>query len=225
MTPCSTRPSRASSGWPEIVIPFASSLAPSIRTSSRRPKMGVVARSTPRSVVETGDTVDLKLRSAKWTPRRAPGPKGSPIAAAAGRDAQRSAVPERRQDEASMSPEKSAKTSRDLHHLVLGGFLTNPFARAGNGGDDAGSGVEHARHGPGRGPAPARRALRAQQALTQSDPRVQEHARLAHRRHRLARRLGEDHPGPEPSSEATSRSPASATTTATKSRSASTKRT
>ena len=44
---------------PEVVIPFASSLT---LHSDKQPeaKMSIVARSTPKSIVETGDTVDLK---------------------------------------------------------------------------------------------------------------------------------------------------------------------
>ncbi len=113
---------------PEIVIPFASSLA---LHPDKQPeaKMGVVARSTPRSVVETGDTVDLKPLG-KWTP------KGTwtqfPLAAQV-EGTLKSAFPSG--DKMGVdAPEKSAKTSR-VFIISSSGFLTNPFARAGNGAE------------------------------------------------------------------------------------------
>ena len=111
---------------PEVVIPFASSLA--IHPDKQpETKMSVVARSTPRSVVETGDSVDLKPFH-KWTP------KGTwtqfPIAAQL-EGTIKSAFPTG--DKMGVdAPEKSAKTSR-VFIVSSSGFLTNPFARAGNG--------------------------------------------------------------------------------------------
>jgi hypothetical protein len=111
---------------PEIVIPFPSSLA--IHPDKQpEAKVTVVARSTPRSIVETGDTVDLKPFK-KWAP------KGNwsqfPLAAQV-EGTLKSAFPSG--DKMGVeAPEKSAKTSR-VFLVSSSEFLTNPFARAGNG--------------------------------------------------------------------------------------------
>jgi hypothetical protein len=89
--------------------------------------MSIVARSTPRSVVETGDTVDLKPLG-KWTPK---GTWNTFGLAATVEGTLKSAFPAG--DKMGVdAPEKSAKTSR-IFVISSSGFLANPFARAGNG--------------------------------------------------------------------------------------------
>ena len=111
---------------PELAFPFASSLGVK---ADKQPeaKIQIVARSTPRSIAMTGDTVDLKPFQ-RWTP------KGKwdqfPIAAsvegklksafAAGEGIER--------------PDASSGTSRVLV-IASSQFFANPFARAGNGPD------------------------------------------------------------------------------------------
>jgi ABC-type uncharacterized transport system involved in gliding motility auxiliary subunit len=111
---------------PEIVIPFASSIA---THPDKQPeaKLSIVARSTPRSIVETGDTVDLKPFK-HWQP------KGTwtqyPVAAQV-EGTLKTAFPSG--DKMGVdSPDKSAKAAR-VFLVSSSGFLTNPFARAGNG--------------------------------------------------------------------------------------------
>ena len=111
---------------PEVVVPFASSLA---LHPDKQPeaKLSVVARSTPRSIVETGDTVDLKPLG-KWTPK---GTWSQFNVAATLEGTLKSAFPAG--DKMGVdAPEKSVKTSR-IFLVSSSGFLTNPFARAGNG--------------------------------------------------------------------------------------------
>ncbi len=111
---------------PEVVIPFASSIA---LHPDKQPeaKMSVVARSTPRSIVETGDTVDLKPFK-KWQPKGTWTQFGI---AAQVEGTLKTAFPSG--DKMGLEvPDKSVKTSR-IFLVSSSGFLTNPFARAGNG--------------------------------------------------------------------------------------------
>jgi ABC-type uncharacterized transport system involved in gliding motility auxiliary subunit len=110
----------------ELVFPMASSVT--IHPEKQpEAKMSVVARSTPRSIVETGDTADLNPFK-RWTP------KGQwaqyPIAAQA-EGTLHTAFPSG--DKMGVeAPDKSAKTAR-IFLVSSSQFLTNPFARAGNG--------------------------------------------------------------------------------------------
>jgi ABC-type uncharacterized transport system involved in gliding motility auxiliary subunit len=111
---------------PEIVIPFASSVA---LHPDKQPeaKMSIVARSTPRSIVETGDTVDLKPFK-KWAPKGTWTQFG---VAAQLEGTLKTAFPTG--DKSGVeAPDKSVKASR-IFLVSSSGFLTNPFARAGNG--------------------------------------------------------------------------------------------
>jgi hypothetical protein len=111
---------------PEVVVPFASSIA---IHPDKQPevKMSVVARSTPRSIAETGDTVELKPFK-KWQPK---GTWTQFSIAAQMEGTLKTAFPSG--DKMGIdSPEKSAKASR-VFLVSSSGFLTNPFARAGNG--------------------------------------------------------------------------------------------
>ena len=111
---------------PEIVIPMASSVT--IHTDKQpEAKMSIVARSTPRSIVETGDTVDLKPFK-KWTPK---GQWQQFGVAAQVEGMLKSAFPTG-DKEGVDAPDKSVKTSR-VFVVSSSGFLANPFARAGNG--------------------------------------------------------------------------------------------
>ncbi len=114
---------------PEVVFPFASSLT---LHKEKQPdvapdKMKIVARSTPRSLVETGDTVDLK-------PFKQYRPKGEWKQyglAATVEGTLHSAFPSGDKQGVD-APDKSAKPARVLV-VSSSQFLANPFARAGNG--------------------------------------------------------------------------------------------
>jgi ABC-type uncharacterized transport system involved in gliding motility auxiliary subunit len=111
---------------PELVIPLASSV--SVKAEKQpESKVSIIARSTPRSITETGDTVDLAPFK-KWLPKGqwqqfgvAAQVEGTLHTAFSGGDKQ-----------GVEAPEKSAKTSR-VFLLASSQFLANPFARAGNG--------------------------------------------------------------------------------------------
>jgi hypothetical protein len=111
---------------PQLVFPMASSLT---LHADKQPeaKMGVLARTTPRSIVEKGDAVDLAPFK-KWTP------KGEwaqyPIAAQVD-GTLKSAFPGTGDKQGVEGvPEKSAKAARVLV-VSSSTFLANPFARAG----------------------------------------------------------------------------------------------
>jgi ABC-type uncharacterized transport system involved in gliding motility auxiliary subunit len=116
---------------PELVIPFASSLAlhkdkqPEVAAD----KMKVVARSTPRSLTDTGDSVDLKPFK-QWKPKGEW--KQYPVAATV-EGTLRSAFPTGDKQGVD-GPDKSAKPARVLV-VSSSEFLANPFARSGNGQD------------------------------------------------------------------------------------------
>ena len=173
---------------PEVVIPFASSIA---LHPDKQPeaKMSVVARSTPRSIVETGDTV-ISSRSRSGS-RRGPGPSSD---RGAGRGDAQDGVPVRRQDGAS----RRRKEREDVAVFLVSssGFLTNPFARAGNG-------TEMSQFGMNIPMGQDEQLLQlagpyAQQGLTQTILAFKNTLDWILGRHRFPRRLGEDHPGPEP---------------------------
>lgn len=110
---------------PEIVIPFASSieLDPS-KQPEANPK--ILARSTPRSVVESGDTVDLKPLQ-RWKPKG----EWKQYAFAAALDGTiKSAFGKGDFD----VPAQSVKQAR-IFFVASSQMLANPFARQGNGPD------------------------------------------------------------------------------------------
>jgi ABC-type uncharacterized transport system involved in gliding motility auxiliary subunit len=111
---------------PELVIPLASSL---VTHSEKQPeaKLSIIARSTPRSIVETGDTVDLSPWK-KWAAKGASAQYGL---AAQLEGTLHTAFPSG--DKMGIdSPDKSAKTAR-VFIISSSQFTANPFARAGNG--------------------------------------------------------------------------------------------
>jgi len=116
---------------PEVVVPFSSSLA---IHGDKQPeaKPHVVARSTPRSMTMTGDTVDLKplqqwgaqLKKAQWAQFNV---------AASMEGTLKTAFPTG-DKQGVEAPEKSAKPAR-VFVVSSAQFLANPFARAGNAPD------------------------------------------------------------------------------------------
>ena len=111
---------------PEIVIPIASSLA---LHAEKQPeaKASIVARSTPRSITETGDTGDL-------TPVKHWAAKGQWAQyglAAQVEGTLKSAFPSGDKPGVE-TPDKSVKAAR-VFVVASSEFLATPFARAGNG--------------------------------------------------------------------------------------------
>ena len=117
---------------PQVPFPYASSLALKRDKQADIPheKFRILARSTPRSQVREGDTVDLKLLK-QWTPQKgeftqydiAATIEGNLKSAFAGGDKMGIEI-----------PEKAAAPARVLV-ISSSHFFTNPFARAGNGQD------------------------------------------------------------------------------------------
>jgi ABC-type uncharacterized transport system involved in gliding motility auxiliary subunit len=109
----------------QLVFPLCSSVA---IHADKQPeaKMSVIARSTPRSIVETGDTVDLKPLK-RWVPKGQWQQFG--IAAQVEGTLHTAFTGDKMGVEA---PEKSAKPSR-IFLISSAQFLANPLARAGNG--------------------------------------------------------------------------------------------
>ncbi len=112
---------------PAVVIPFASSLVLHKEKQPEVPadKFRVIARSTPRSIRETSDTVDLK-------PFRSWKPKGEWQQYALGATVEGTLKSAFGKNDELNIPEKSAKPAR-VFVLASSQFLANPFARAGNG--------------------------------------------------------------------------------------------
>jgi len=112
---------------PEVVIPMASSV---VFHAEKQPeaKGGIIARSTPRSIVETGDTVDLSPFK-KWAAKSAQWAQYGLAAQLEGTF--KTAFPEG-DKQGIDTPAKSAKSAR-LFVVSSSQFLANPFARAGNG--------------------------------------------------------------------------------------------
>ncbi len=114
----------------ELMLPFASSLVLHKDTQPEAKTMKVVARSTPASFHETTDTVDLKPFQ-KWKPK--PEKPEQYNVAATVEGTLKTAFPSG--DKMGIdTPEKSAKAAR-VFVLASSQFLTNPFARAGEGQD------------------------------------------------------------------------------------------
>ncbi len=109
---------------PTVVVPFASSL---VLHGDKQPeaKPRVIARSTPRSTLATGDTVDLKPLQ-QWTSHIKKAQWAQYAVGATLEGTIKSAFAD--------SQEKSAKSARVMV-VSSSQFLANPFARAGNGPD------------------------------------------------------------------------------------------
>ena len=109
---------------PTVVVPFASSLA---LHADKQPdaKPRVIARSTPRSTLATGDTVDLKPLQ-QWTSHIKKAQWAQYAVGATLEGTIKSAFAD--------NQEKSAKSARVMV-VSSSQFLANPFARAGNGPD------------------------------------------------------------------------------------------
>ncbi len=109
---------------PTVVVPFASSLT---LHGDKQPdaKPRVIARSTPRATLATGDTVDLKPLQA-WTSHIKKAQWAQYAVGATLEGTIKSAFAD--------NPEKSAKSARVMV-VSSSQFLANPFARAGNGPD------------------------------------------------------------------------------------------
>jgi ABC-type uncharacterized transport system involved in gliding motility auxiliary subunit len=114
----------------ELMFPFASSLVLHKDTQPEAKNMQVVARSTPASFHETTDTVDLKPFQ-RWKPKPEK-PEQYNIAASV-EGTLKTAFPTG--DKMGVeTPEKSTKSAR-VFVLASSQFLSNPFARAGQGQD------------------------------------------------------------------------------------------
>jgi ABC-type uncharacterized transport system involved in gliding motility auxiliary subunit len=111
---------------PELVFPFASSLG---TKPEKQPegKLQIIARSTPRSMALTGDTVDLKPFQ-RWTQKG----KYEQFAVAASIEGK--LKPAMAAGDGVERPDMSTGTSRVLV-ISSAEFFANPFARAGNGPD------------------------------------------------------------------------------------------
>jgi hypothetical protein len=120
----------------QVILPFTSSIVLHGKEKQPDAKLQIVARSTPRSIRETGDNADLK-------PFRAWRPKGEwqqYNVAASAEGTLKSAFT--KDDKSGVdAPEKSAKPARVLV-VASSQFLANPFARAGNGPDMQGMGMQ-----------------------------------------------------------------------------------
>jgi ABC-type uncharacterized transport system involved in gliding motility auxiliary subunit len=114
----------------ELMLPFASSLVLHKDAQPDAKTLRVVARSTTASFRETTDTVDLKPFQ-KWKPK--PEKPEQYNVAATVEGTLKTAFPSG--DKMGIdTPEKSAKAAR-VFVLSASQFLTNPFARAGEGQD------------------------------------------------------------------------------------------
>ena len=170
----------------DVAVPFASSLT---LKADKQPdaKMHVVMRSTPAAVHLTGDTADLTPFQ-KWAPKLK-GLKQDQFAVAANVEGTlKTRLPGRRQD-----GRRRAGTEREAVARLRPRVVAVPREPAGARGRGPGHGPVRADDAEPRGrrEAPdARRALRAA-VHHRLDPRVQEHARLAERRHRPSRRQRE----------------------------------
>lgn len=110
----------------EVVLPFASSLTLHKEKQPDATELSVMARSSPHSIAETGDSIPLGVQS--WHPN---GSWRQVDVAARVEGRLRSAFPEGRSiDAIKRVPE--GKTAR-VFVLASSQFTANPFARAGNG--------------------------------------------------------------------------------------------
>jgi len=115
---------------PQASFPFASSLA---LKKDKQPQLGdklrVIAHSTPASITETGDTVDLKP-ARQWRPK---GNFNQHAIAAAAEGKLKSAFPSGDK----MGVETPAESTNNARVLVISSaqFFANPFVRSGQGPD------------------------------------------------------------------------------------------
>jgi ABC-type uncharacterized transport system involved in gliding motility auxiliary subunit len=111
----------------EMMLPYPSSLELLRDKQPADVKLHAVARTTPATSVETGDSVSMKLRE-EWQPKP---PQEQRVIAAVAEGKLKSAFAGS-PDEAIKPPERAANPSRVLV-VSSSQFLTNPFAYAGNG--------------------------------------------------------------------------------------------
>jgi ABC-type uncharacterized transport system involved in gliding motility auxiliary subunit len=116
---------------PQLSFPFPSSVTLK-KDKQAEATLKILARTTPRSIAETSDTVDLK-------PFKAWKPKGTwqQFGVAASADGTLATAFPAGDKMGVDAPAKSAKPSRVLV-IASSQFLANPFARAGNGPDMGG---------------------------------------------------------------------------------------
>ena len=112
----------------EVAFPFPSSIELLRDKQPADVKLYAVARTTPAASVETGDSVDMKMRM-EWEPKP---PFGQRIIAAVAEGKLKSAFAGTPNPEGIKTKERAPEPSRVL--LVASSeFITNPFAYAGNG--------------------------------------------------------------------------------------------
>jgi ABC-type uncharacterized transport system involved in gliding motility auxiliary subunit len=116
---------------PELIVPFASSVELHKEKQPGAKTMGIVARSTPRAIKETTDTVDLRAFK-QWRPKGEWAQYG--IAAQVEGDL-KTAFPEG--DKMGVQPPDAVKPGR-VFVMASSQFLANPLARAGNGPETGG---------------------------------------------------------------------------------------
>ncbi len=112
----------------EAIFPFPSSLT---LNKSKQPgdvKLYPVARTTPAASLETGDSLDMKLRE-QWRPKP---PQDQRIIAAVAEGRLKSAFADSPSEEVKLTNQQAPQASRVLV-ISSSEFLTNPFAYAGNG--------------------------------------------------------------------------------------------
>lgn len=110
----------------EIMMPFPSSLKLLKDKQPADVKIEAVARTTPASSVETGETVDMSLRES-WEPRP---PFDQHVIAATAEGILKSAYAGKK-GMGVEAPDRAKGSSRVLV-IASSQFITNPFARAGN---------------------------------------------------------------------------------------------
>jgi len=111
----------------EVMFPFPSTLVLHKDKQPEDVKIHVVARTTPASNAEVGDTVDMSLKD-NWEPKP---PFEQRIIAAAAEGKLKSAFAGKPADGIA-PPERAASSSRVLV-ISSSEFITNPFAYSGNG--------------------------------------------------------------------------------------------
>lgn len=115
----------------QVSFPLASSLVlhPEKQPDVAKDKMRVLARSTPKSIVETGDSADLKPMR-QWRPK---GEFNQYAVAASVEGTLASAFPAG--DKQGIEADAKSKSTARVLVVSSSQFFANPFARAGNGPD------------------------------------------------------------------------------------------
>ena len=116
---------------PELIVPFASSLELHKEKQPGAKTMGIVARSTPRAIKETTDTVDLRAFK-QWRPKGEWAQYG--IAAQVEGDLKTAFL---EGDKMGVQTPDAVKPGR-VFVMASSQFLANPLARAGNGPETGG---------------------------------------------------------------------------------------